>query len=229
MIILSIAGSSAVFKNRTLLFSAPDSSRLFLKYSASLYCTPIAAKTTAKSSSVPTTDACLAICAASKLCDIPEPEKIGSFCPLTRVINPSITDTPVWMKSFGYSRCSGFIGSPLISINWSAIGSGNPSFGLPNPSKTLPSTSLDTGISITFPTNFALVPEIDNPVVPSKTWTIALPFPTSRTLPSLLSPSLVSTSTSSSNAAFSTSSTTTRGPLISAILLYWTPPSVVNL
>ena len=95
VIILSIAGSSAVFKNRTLLFSAPDSSRLFLKYSASLYCTPIAANTTAKSSSVPTTDACLAICAASKLCDIPEPEKIGSFCPLTRVINPSITDTPV--------------------------------------------------------------------------------------------------------------------------------------
>ena len=124
------------------------------------------------------------------------------------------------MKSFGYSRCSGFIGSPLISINLSAIGSGNPSFGLPNPSKTLPSTSFDTGISITFPTNLALVPEIDNPVVPSKTCTIALPLPTSRTLPNLLSPSLVSISTSSSNAALSTSSTTTSGPLISAILLY---------
>ena len=95
MIILSIAGSSAVFRNRTLLFSAPDSSRLLLKYSASLYCTPIAANTTAKSSFVPTTFACLAICAARMLCDIPEPENIGSFCPRTRVIIPSITETPV--------------------------------------------------------------------------------------------------------------------------------------
>ena len=64
------------------------------------------------------------------------------------------------MKSFGYSRCSGFIGSPLISKNLSAIGSGSPSFGLPNPSNTLPSTSFDTGISITLPTNFAFVPEL---------------------------------------------------------------------
>ncbi len=155
---------------------------------------------------------------------MPEPEKIGSFCPLTRVIIPSITDMPVWIKSFGYSRCSGFIGSPLMSINLSAIGSGSPSFGLPSPSNTLPSTSFDTGISMTLPTNFALVPEMDSPVVPSKTCTIALPFPTSKTLPSLLSPSDVPISTSSSKAALSTSSTTTSGPLISAILLYWTPP-----
>ncbi len=84
-----------MFKKRTLLFRAPDSSRLLLKYSASLYCTPIAAKTTAKSSCVPITLACLAIWAAKRLCDIPEPEKIGSFCPLTRVIIPSITETPV--------------------------------------------------------------------------------------------------------------------------------------
>ena len=71
-------------------------------------------------------------------------------------------DRTQFSKSFIYPlRDSGFIGSPLISINLSAIGSGNPSFGLPNPSKTLPSTSLDTGISITFPTNLAFVPEID--------------------------------------------------------------------
>ena len=124
------------------------------------------------------------------------------------------------MKSLGYSLCSGFIGWPLMSINLSAIGSGNPSLGLPKPSKTLPSTSFDTGISMTLPTNFAFVPEMDNPVVPSKTCTIALPFPTSRTLPNLLSPSFVSISTSSSNAALETSSTTTSGPFISAILLY---------
>ena len=73
------------------------------------------------------------------------------------------------MKSLGYSLCSGFIASPLISINLSAIGSGNPSFGLPNPSKTLPRTSFYTCISITLPTNFAFVPATESPVVPSKT------------------------------------------------------------
>ena len=73
------------------------------------------------------------------------------------------------MKSFGYSLCSGFIGAPLISKNDDATGSGNPSFGLPSPSKTLPRTSSETGISITFPTNFAFVPETDSPVVPSNT------------------------------------------------------------
>ena len=103
------------------------------------------------------------------LCDIPEPENIGSFCPLTSVSIPSITETPVWMKSFGYSLCSGFIGAPLISKNESATGSGKPSFALPKPSKTLPSTCSDTGISITFPTNFAFVPDTERPVVPSKT------------------------------------------------------------
>ncbi len=115
------------------------------------------------------TVACLAICAAKILWDIPEPENIGSFCPLTSVIMPSITETPVWMKAFGYSRCSGFIGSPLISRNLSAIGSGKSSFGLPNPSNTLPKSSFETGISITRPTNFAFVPDTDSPVVPSNT------------------------------------------------------------
>src|SRR5215213_7774649 len=49
VMILSIAGSSAKLRNSTERLSAPDSSRLRLKYCASEYCTPIAAKTTAKS------------------------------------------------------------------------------------------------------------------------------------------------------------------------------------
>ena len=42
---------------------------------------------------------------------------------------------------------------------------------------------------MTLPTNFALVPETDNPVVPSNTWTIAFPFPAlaGRALPLLRS------------------------------------------
>ena len=124
------------------------------------------------------------------------------------------------MKSFGYSLVPGFIGAPLISKNDVATGSGKPSFALPKPSKTLPSTCSDTGISITLPTNFAFVPDTERPEVPSKTCTTAFPFPTSKTLPRRLSPSVVSISTSSSNAALSTPSTITSGPLISAILLY---------
>ena len=54
----------------------------------------MAANTTAKSPPESTV-ACLAICAASSLCGSPASEKIGSFCPLTRVLSPSITDTPV--------------------------------------------------------------------------------------------------------------------------------------
>src|SRR5688572_8075150 len=223
VMILSIAGSSARLRNSTERLSAPDSSRLRLKYCASEYCTPIAANTTAKSSFVPTTDAWRAICAASMLCGMPEPEKIGNFCPLTRVSMPSITDTPVWMKDVGYSRRSGFMGSPLTSRNLSAIGSGRPSFGLPRPSNTLPSSSCETGISIVLPRNFAFVPVIVRPVVPSNTWTIALPKPTSSTLPSLRSPSAVSISTSSSNDTFVMPSITMSGPLISATFVYSTP------
>src|SRR5215204_3218996 len=71
-----------------------------------------------------------------------------------------MTDTPVWINDVGYSLLSGFIGSPLTSKNLSAIGSGRPSFGFPRPSKTLPSSSCETGISIVLPRNFAFVPVI---------------------------------------------------------------------
>ena len=148
---------------------------------------------------------------------------MGSFCPLTRVSMPSMTETPVWMRSVGYSRLSGFIGAPFTSRKALATGSGRPSWGLPSPSNTLPRSWSDTGSSIVFPRKRALVPDTERPEVPSKTWTTALPNPVSSTLASLRLPVLSSISTSSSKAALSTPSTTRSGPLISATLLYSSP------
>ena len=34
-------------------------------------------------------------------CGRPEPEKIGSFWPRTRVFSPSMVEMPVWMNSLG--------------------------------------------------------------------------------------------------------------------------------
>lgn len=62
---------------------------------------PIAANTTANPSSSDNTLACLAICAATWLCGSPFPEKIGSFCPRTRVLSPSMVEIPVWINSDG--------------------------------------------------------------------------------------------------------------------------------
>lgn len=39
--------------------------------------------------------ACLAICAASCACGSPAAENTGNFCPLTKVLSPSIADIPV--------------------------------------------------------------------------------------------------------------------------------------
>ena len=79
---------------------APVFVKSSMKYCASSKVMPIAANTTAKSPPESTVD-CLAICAASSLCGRPASENIGSFCPLTRVLSPSITDTPVWINSEG--------------------------------------------------------------------------------------------------------------------------------
>ena len=129
----------------------------------------MAAKTTANSSESPKTVACLAIWAASRLCGSPAPENIGSFCPLTSVFIPSMTDIPVWMNSVGKSRLSGFIILPLMSKKSAPTGSGSPSRGLPSPSKTRPSNSSDAAISIVFPKNLDFVPVTERPVVPWKT------------------------------------------------------------
>ncbi len=65
--ILSMAGSSARFMNTTARFSAPVLSKSDMKYWASSAVMPMAAKTTANSSSEPRTFACLAICRAISL------------------------------------------------------------------------------------------------------------------------------------------------------------------
>ena len=38
---------------------------------------------------------------ASKVCGKPDAEKMGSFCPRTRVFSPSMAEMPVWMNSCG--------------------------------------------------------------------------------------------------------------------------------
>ena len=223
VIILSIAGSSAKLIYKILLFNAPLSSNDFRKNAASLFWTPIAAKTTANSSPLPGTVAWRAIWAAKRLCGSPAPEKIGNFWPLTRVLRPSIDEIPVWIKSSGKSLRSGFIDSPFISRNFSPTGSGRPSIGLPRPSNTLPNNWSVTGISIVLPKNRVFVSETDSPVVPSKTWTTAVPPPISRTRPKRFAPAGVVISTSSSNAELVTPLITNNGPLISEILVYSKP------
>ena len=93
--ILSTAGSLARFTNITVLSIAPVFLKFSLKKFASSKVIPIAAKTTANLSLVPLTVAWLAICAAKCVCGSPLAEKIGSFCPLTKVFNPSIEEIPV--------------------------------------------------------------------------------------------------------------------------------------
>ncbi len=95
----SIVGSSARFRNITVLSSAPVFSKSLMKRFASSDVIPIAQKTTANFSSFPRTFACLAIWAASSLWGSPEAEKIGSFCPRTNVLSPSIVEIPVWINS----------------------------------------------------------------------------------------------------------------------------------
>ncbi len=99
--IRSIAGSLAKFINITVRFIAPVDLKLSIKKFASSNVIPIAANTTANGSFVPTTFAWRAICAASSACGSPLAENIGNFCPLTRVFNPSIAETPVWINSSG--------------------------------------------------------------------------------------------------------------------------------
>ena len=119
----STAGSSARFRNSTARSIADVERNSRSKKSASSNVMPIAANTTANSPSSRfpafvgsslrcSTADCRAIWAASSLCGSPEPEKIGSFCPRTSGLSPSMAETPVWMKSSGKSRAVGLIGSP---------------------------------------------------------------------------------------------------------------------
>ena len=93
--ILSIAGSDAKFINNTALSIAPVFLNSSTKNCDSSNVIPIAANTTAKLVSEFKTFACLAICAANSACGRPDAENTGSFCPLTKVFNPSIAEIPV--------------------------------------------------------------------------------------------------------------------------------------
>ena len=91
----SIVGSSARFMNTTLRASAPVLSNSWMKKAASRWVIPIAPNTTENCSASPRTLACRAIWAAISLAGRPAPEKIGSFCPRTRVFMTSIVEMPV--------------------------------------------------------------------------------------------------------------------------------------
>ena len=104
MIRRSTAGSSARLTNSAAFSSAPVLSKSCTKKLYSSAVIPIAQKTTTKSSSLPTSLACLAICKAMSLWGRPDAEKIGSFCPRTRLVQASIAEIPVWMNCSGLSR-----------------------------------------------------------------------------------------------------------------------------
>ncbi|OQC73152.1 MAG: hypothetical protein BWX45_00652 [Deltaproteobacteria bacterium ADurb.Bin002] len=91
----SMEGESARLKKMAECVSTPDSSSESMKNRATSNLTPMAAKMTVNSSSAVRILACLAICAAIRLCGMPLPEKIGSFCPRISVFIPSIAEMPV--------------------------------------------------------------------------------------------------------------------------------------
>ena len=61
------------------------------------------------------------------------------------------------------------MGEPLTSRRHSGYISPRPSIGLPRPSNTLPSISVDSGISMGLPESTVVLLFIDIPRVPSKT------------------------------------------------------------
>ena len=97
----------------------------------------------------------------------PEAEKIGSFCPLTRVFIPSMVEIPVSMKSAGESLAQGLMAAPAMSSSFSGTILAPPSRGSPAPLRTLPSISLETGIFMVSPRKRTEA-DLSIPVVPSK-------------------------------------------------------------
>ena len=97
----STAGSLARFENMTVRSMAPVRLNSLTKNSDSSKVMPMAAKTTAKLDSPSSTLAWRAIWAARAAWGRPEPEKMGSFCPRTRVFSPSMVEMPVWINSLG--------------------------------------------------------------------------------------------------------------------------------
>ncbi len=97
----STEGASAKLKKQATFVATPLSSNVRVNERATSCVTPIAAKTIVKRTSSPGSFACRVIWAARRLCGMPLPEKMGSFCPRTSVFIPSMAEMPVWMKSRG--------------------------------------------------------------------------------------------------------------------------------
>ena len=197
VMVRSIDGSSASDRKSATLSSTPVSSNESMKKRATSYLTPIAAKTMQKSLALPRTFAWRAICAASWLWARPLPLKIGSFCPWIRVVIPSMTETPVWMKSRGYSRAVGLMAEPLTSRSSAAWGSAEPSLLCPRPFMTRPSICSLTPKVSGSPMKRMPVSGRSSPSVPSKAWTQTTSSLVSSTWPALLFPSEPWISTSS--------------------------------
>ena len=62
--------------------------------------------------------------AATSLDGRPAQEKIGSFCPLTSVLRPSMAVNPVSMNSSGRARAVGFMGEPVTGAHCSGMNMG---------------------------------------------------------------------------------------------------------
>ena len=228
-----MVGSSARLMNVVVLPIAPLSSNPFLKNMASLAVIPIAPKTMenlpSPSSPVePGAWAWVSIWRASSLAGSPEPEKIGSFCPLTRVLRPSMADIPVCMKCEGFSLATGFIGRPFMSSLISGMTGGSPSIGSPMPLNVLPSMSMERPVFATSPLKYTLESSASIPAVPSSTWMTAVPSISWRTWPFFISPLLRRTSAISPTRPPRTLSRKRRGPDIRLMVLYSLVTSFIN-
>ncbi|MBT9150820.1 MAG: hypothetical protein DDT40_00999 [candidate division WS2 bacterium] len=101
MAILSITGSLARLRKTVVLSIAPEASKSLIRKFASSKVMPMPAKITANDSPDLSTFACRTIWAAMRIWGIPDPENIGSFCPLTRTFKPSMEEMPVSINSLG--------------------------------------------------------------------------------------------------------------------------------
>ncbi len=99
-----------------------------------------------------------------------------------------MVEIPVWMKSDGLSLAQGLMAPPSMSSSFSGTILAPPSRGSPDPDRTLPSMSLETGIFMVSPRKRTDA-SLSTPVVPSNTWMTTISPEESRTCPLLIVPS----------------------------------------
>ncbi len=173
----------------------------------------MAANTTRNLDAAEGTVALFTICAVIWPAGSPEPEKMGSFCPLTRVFMMSMDEMPVWTNALGLDLFTGLRGSPCTGSSSSTYPiSPSPSMGFPLPFNILPNKLLPTGIfAMSFSSQTVVLPDL-TPMVSSKTCMMQSPSSTSSICPESRCPS-ASMETSSPKPAPGTFSTKMRGPL----------------